>query len=77
MMTRATEGDAESQYELAWYYRVGMEVKQSDTTAVKLLRSAANQGHDDAAACLASYFDDENRTIKLTIDKMLHDIVLY
>ncbi len=52
----AEAGDAESQYWIGIHYGTGANVLQSDTEAAKWFERAANQGHVQAQARLASYY---------------------
>ncbi len=52
----AESGDAESQYWMAIHYSTGASVIQNDTEAAKWFQRAANQGHVQAQARLASWY---------------------
>jgi TPR repeat protein len=52
----ADAGDAESQYWIGIHYSTGADVLQNDTEAAKWFQRAADQGHVQAQARLASWY---------------------
>ena len=57
LMQKAIEGDAESQYELAWMYQHGEGIIQDNGEAVKWYTKAAKQGHGKAQYSLARIYE--------------------
>lgn len=53
----AAEGDAEAQWQLGQRYENGDGVKQNAMSAIGQYRKAADQGHREACAKLASYYE--------------------
>jgi hypothetical protein len=61
LLDKATQGDAESQYELADIYAIGEKVPQNYQEAMKWLTLAANQGFIEAQQALAEIYLDVDR----------------
>jgi TPR repeat protein len=53
----AREGDPESQYQLGWMYANGRGILRDDSLAAGLFELSATQGHNQAAAVLATLAD--------------------
>jgi len=60
IITRACEGDAESQFLLGQYFAIGDNVSQNDKEALKWFRRAAEQGHTEGNLCagVAYYYGE-------------------
>ncbi len=56
LLGAATEGNAESQFELAWLYTNGLDGEQSYPEAAKWLAAAAKQNHPNAQYYLGLYY---------------------
>ena len=48
LLTKATAGDADAQFNLGWRYAHGRGVPQDDTQAIAWFRKAAEQGYASA-----------------------------